>query len=215
MKTKFILTVFIGVLSSAGIASAQQSEQPVIVGNSAHVRVTESTRLVSPPPGAVPSIGEIVVTKDLDVGYGSLSSGRTVRLEFVKRVVPEVQTHGLEFIPAVSRAGSRDIGDTVLISYTGLEDSGMQFFEVIIPASTREGCLASRDFSSALPVGPDRAFMTYDPAANTNTMVWNNVKNSPFPDMPSCRVLLAVSPFRTVDSADYTVWRANYGQTGQ
>ena len=188
MKAKSILSAFIGVLLFAGISNAQ------------HVRAFSGTD---------PSTGWIKKTIRLDQAAVRQERGRPIcylTYKLDRTFLPDSQgddTYGLEILPGASG----DI-DTVLISYTGLEDGDLQFFEAVIPASTREGCLASSDFSGAVPRGPDRARSTYDPESGTQIMVWNNVTNS---RTPSCRVLVVRS---SVNASDYNVWRANYGQTG-
>lgn len=111
--------------------------------------------------------------------------GKTVKIDFVKT--------------------SRDTSQAT-VSYTGLESPGGQLFEAVFAASSHEACLANRDFSSAVPVGPERASLLYDFATDTGTLSWFFPRN----DSANCRVLLVRN---SVDTSDLGVWRTNFGQT--
>ena len=82
----------------------------------------------------------------------------------------------------------------------------MQVFEALIPATTETACFASRDFSTARPVGPDRATVTYDPATNSYELKWTGVRDR----RDTCRVLLVGG---SISATDLAVWQANYGTT--
>ena len=117
---------------------------------------------------------------------GNWGEGKRVKIDFVKT--------------------SKDTTET-LINYSGLENPGGQLFEAVLPAASEEACLASRDFSSAMPVGPERATLKYDPTTDTGILRWSLARN----DSASCRVLLVRN---STDSGDYAVWRTNFGLTG-
>ena len=198
MKAKFVITAFIGILSLAGSASAQ------------HVRVFSGNTEISPSSGN----GGVWKTLSMDLPADT-RQGRTIRLAFKEVDNIGGQGHGLEFISAAGRGASR-IGGTVVIHFTGLEAApDLQFYEAVIPARTREACLASRDFSSAVPIGPDRAYATFDPVTGRPVMVWDNLKQDQFQGAPTCRVLLAVSASGSpdADGADFLVWQRNFGGT--
>ena len=83
----------------------------------------------------------------------------------------------------------------------------MQVFEAVIPAPTEAACFASRDFSMARPVGPDRATVVYDAATSSYKLQWTQVKDR----RDSCRVLrVGTSP----SAGDLAFWQANYGASG-
>jgi len=82
----------------------------------------------------------------------------------------------------------------------------MQVFEALIPVATEAACFDSRDFSTARPVGPDRASVTYDPATNSYQLKWTGVRDR----RDTCRVLLVGG---SIAATDLAVWQANYGTT--
>ena len=98
--------------------------------------------------------------------------------------------------------------ETGTIKYTGLEAPGVQVFEAVIPAATEAACFASRDFSMARPVGPDRASVVYNHATSSYELRWTQ----PREPRDSCRVLLVGRSSGGTDLAD---WQANYGSGGR
>ncbi len=97
--------------------------------------------------------------------------------------------------------------DGVTIRYTGLENRRAQIYEAFLYATTDAECLASRDFTTAVLVGPERATLIHDRRTGTNTLRWI-VENE---RKDTCRVLLVRSG---VDSSDLAVWQSNYGNSG-
>ena len=98
-------------------------------------------------------------------------------------------------------------GDVIHASFPDSPDRNFVIFEAVLPATTEAGCLASMDFSSAVPADPNRASAIYDPQSE----LWH-LKNSNTGSVPLCHVLLANGD-GTVDAADYAVWRTNFGRT--
>ncbi|HEX6125409.1 MAG TPA: hypothetical protein VFZ23_08540 [Pyrinomonadaceae bacterium] len=89
------------------------------------------------------------------------------------------------------------------------ESPGRNFviFEAMLPASTEAECLATTDFSTAVPADPVRATIFYNPASG----LWY-LKNSNSTGLqPPCRAVLADGG--RVDAADYVVWRSQLGST--
>ena len=120
---------------------------------------------------------------------------------------------GTTFVPASDSDGF----DIVTVSYTGLEDGSVRFLMATIPATTRDECFASRDLSTAVPVGQETAYSTYDPETNTTTHVWlyglkNTSQTGGSASKPSCKLMLAMSGGR-VDAADYILWRSSSNET--
>jgi hypothetical protein len=149
------------------------------------------------------------------LSFAGVSSGQSHRLTFPDAVINNLNSGGQLFTEALYGEGKKvkidfvkTSKDTVeaIVNYTGLESPGSQIVEAVLPASSHEACLASRDFSRAVPVGPDRATFRYDPQTATGTLSWFLARN----DSASCRVLLVRS---SSDSGDYAVWRTNFGQT--
>ena len=101
---------------------------------------------------------------------------------------------------------TRDAAEA-LITYTGLESPNARLFEAVLPASSPEECLANRDFSSAVPVGPERALLMYDPESTSGYLRWFLRQN----DSSNCRVLLVRN---SADTTDLAVWRTNFGAGG-
>jgi hypothetical protein len=202
MKAKFILTAFIGMLLFAGIATAQ------------HVKVISGETLIIPSPDTPQGGVWKTLTMDIPAGRqnGRLSTYLTYKLA---RVAPPAasghQTYGLEFLGGVVVGASRDYPtETISFYYNDIEyQDNIQFFEAVIPETTREGCLESTDFSNAMPIGPDRARMTYDPDTNTNTAILQFAMLDGSVRSQSCRTVLAVGPGGSVDSAAWqaTEWR--------
>ena len=83
----------------------------------------------------------------------------------------------------------------------------MQVFEALIPAATEAACFASRDFSMARPVGPDRASVVYDAGTGSYKLQWTGVRDK----KDSCRVLLVG---QSLSATDLAAWQANYGAGG-
>jgi hypothetical protein len=98
--------------------------------------------------------------------------------------------------------------ETTVVNFPSPAGRNFVIFEAVIPASTAAECMASRDFSNAVPVSPDRAAAIYDPV----TLTYYLRNTSPIETRPSCKVLIARAA--GVDTSDLNVWRANYGATG-
>lgn len=121
---------------------------------------------------------------------GPAGEGKKVKIDFVK----------------TDAFASVETG-TATISYTGLENTEPVIYEAVVRATSAEECLASRDLSTAVPVGADRATLTFDRESNTSVLRWfgGRVRDS------GCRVLLVRD---SVNASDLAVWRANYGANG-
>lgn len=81
--------------------------------------------------------------------------------------------------------------------------------EAFFRTETEEECVAIRDFSTAVPVPPDRASMIYDPAGGVFRL---KNSNSPAPRSSNCRVLILDDG--KVDGNDFLIWQRNVGSAG-
>ena len=109
----------------------------------------------------------------------------------------------LTFSEAISPSGV----PTGTVTFTGLEGPELQVFEAQIAARTEAGCFASRDFSTARAVSPERANVSYDSGTGSYKLQWTGVRDK----RDSCRVLLVG---QSVASTDLAVWQSNYGVGG-
>jgi hypothetical protein len=104
----------------------------------------------------------------------------------------------------------RPTGDVEVFKakFPAADNRQLVIFEAVLPALSEAACFASQDFSSAQPVGVDRASVVYDGATSSYNVRWTNVRES----RGSCRVLL-VGGDADVDAADLTIWRSTFGST--
>lgn len=109
------------------------------------------------------------------------------------------QTVGLSVVPS----GKNEI---TTVEFNAPADRHFVIFEAVLPARSAAECFASRNFSSAVPVGPERASTVYDPTTGFFYLRNSNAAES----SDSCRVIIARS---TVGLDDLTMWRARYGST--
>jgi hypothetical protein len=109
------------------------------------------------------------------------------------------QVVGLSVVPS---------GDTELsiVKFRAPADRNFLIFEASPRARSTAECFAATDFSSAVPVGPDRAAAIYDPG----TGVWYLKNTNTAGPAESCKVLLVKS---SVDTTDLTMFRARFGQS--
>jgi len=98
--------------------------------------------------------------------------------------------------------------ETTVVNFPSPAGRNFVIFEAVIPASTAAQCMASRDFTNAVPVSPDRATVIYDPV----TLTYYLRNTAPIETRPSCKVLIVRAA--GIDTSDLNVWRANYGATG-
>lgn len=92
--------------------------------------------------------------------------------------------------------------------FPAADNRHLVIFEAVLPVFSEAACFASHDFSSAQPVGIDRASVAYDATTSSYNVAWANVRES----RGSCRVLL-VGGDADVDAADLTIWRSAFGST--
>ena len=93
------------------------------------------------------------------------------------------------------------------ITFTGLEVPDLQIFEAIVPVSSDEECLATRELVNPRLLGPTRATLVYNSATSSYTLQWIIPKER----SASCRVLkIAASASST---SGYNTWRTNFGRT--
>ena len=98
--------------------------------------------------------------------------------------------------------------ETVTLSFSGPANATFFIYEARPQASSTTQCLASTDFSSAVPVGPDRVSVSFDPSMST----WYLRSTSPLGTVDSCSVLLV--RHSSVDAHDYIAWRrARFSET--
>lgn len=191
---KAILMAIIGTLSLAGIGMAQER----VIGNDQQAREGERT-------GSCCTISEIVVTKNLDS-----SSAAFAHIGFARSDARGSQASELEFLGGVRIGAALDrTTETIQLYYNDITyPDELQFLEVVVPAKTSSACFENSDFSRAMPIGPDRAGMTYDPNTNTNAarlelgFIDGSVRGVSW----MCRTILAVRPGESVDSA---VWQVS------
>jgi hypothetical protein len=105
------------------------------------------------------------------------------------------QELGLEIVPAAESPARRD---TMVITYTELEDRPVQFYEAALPADSEGGCFASRDFTGAQPIPPDRVSQTFGEGKKVVIVFIKTDRRGP------CNVIFG----RTVSSGlvDVAVW---------
>ena len=112
------------------------------------------------------------------------------------------QELGFNVVPASPTTGGRE---AVVITYTQLVDTEVQLFEADLPATTRAACLASRDFTSAVPIPPDRVSQISGEGKKAVIVFTKSSAVGP------CSVIVGRSG---VNLDDFNVIRANFGQTG-
>ena len=97
---------------------------------------------------------------------------------------------------------------TGTVTYTGLENPGLQIFESVVTASSEGVCFASDGFATARAVGPDRATLAYDRATGIYKVTWKLGRDR----KNTCRVLrVGTSP---ISNGDLAMWQSNYGTGG-
>jgi hypothetical protein len=121
-------------------------------------------------------------------------------------------SQGLPSVPVYSmvidrRSDSSEI-NTVVIQYTGLESPNPLILEAVVPAATEAACLANRDFSTAVPVGTERATLAYDAVTSTYRLQWSGLDRD---TRVNCRVLIVRSG---IAAGDLAMWQSNYGAGG-
>jgi hypothetical protein len=119
--------------------------------------------------------------------------------------VARAQTEGLRlmFTETVDLSGK----DTVTISFTGLENSGLRIYEALPPGPV-DACFETTDFSNARLVSLDRASLVYDTASATYKLRWITKRDT----RDTCRVLIVRDG--AVDGRDFLVWQRNLGSSG-
>lgn len=115
------------------------------------------------------------------------------------------QTEGLKlkFIETVDSTGK----DTMTISFSGLENTGLRIFEALPPGPV-ETCFEATDFSNARAVSLDRASLVYDTASSMYKLQWITKRET----RDTCRVLIVRD--ETVDGGDFLIWQRNLGSSG-
>lgn len=127
---------------------------------------------------------------------GQATADPRPRIEPVSHQI-EVHMHVI-----VNRSSS-SANETVVYGYRGIESPNAQFYEADIRASTPDACIGTTDFSTAVPVGPERASLTFDRETGVNNLQWSLATSG----SGGCRVLLV----RSADgSDDYNIFRGHY-----
>ncbi|HKP70773.1 MAG TPA: hypothetical protein VJV05_15905 [Pyrinomonadaceae bacterium] len=113
-------------------------------------------------------------------------------------------TEAQSYTRSTSADGERE---TITLSFAAPANANFVVYEARPQVSSAAQCFASTDLSSAVPVGPDRVTVSFDPVKGVFYLRNTNALG----DADSCSVFLARS---SSDSADYVVWRrTNYGPT--
>ena len=116
----------------------------------------------------------------------------------VTAVGSNAQTLGISIIPSNDK-------EVIVANFPAPADRRFVIFEAILPVRSAAECMASRDFTNAVPVNDDRAVTVFDPT----TATWF-LRNTTTPGSAEvCSVLLVKS---SVDTTDFTMWRARFGQ---
>ena len=112
------------------------------------------------------------------------------------------QELGLNVVPASPGTGGIE---ALVITYTKPEDSDVQLFEADLPATTQAACLATRDFTGAVPIPPDRVRQMYGEGKKVIIVFAKTSAVGP------CSVIVGRNG---VNLDDFNVIRANFGQSG-
>jgi hypothetical protein len=112
------------------------------------------------------------------------------------------QELGLNVVPA---SPSTDGREALVMTYTKLVDTEVQLFEADLPATTQAACLASRDFTGAVPIPPDRVRQIYGEGRKVVIVFTKSSGVGP------CSVIVGRNG---VNLDDFNVIRANFGQSG-
>ena len=115
----------------------------------------------------------------------------------------------------IYRLSTTSDGDREVITASFSAPSSAMFvaYEVKPLVSTAAQCFASTDFSSAVPVGADRAAISMEPSTGTGTGTTFFLRNTNSPSLEdSCSVIILRS--LSGDARDFILWRARYGSTG-
>jgi hypothetical protein len=107
------------------------------------------------------------------------------------------QVQGLSLTPS----GDKEI---VVVKFRAPADANFLIFEAKLPARTAEECMASTDFSSAVPALNSAG--VYDPITATWYLKNSNTNST----KDSCTVIIMRS---SANSGDLALWRAHYGST--
>ena len=98
-------------------------------------------------------------------------------------------------------------GETVNVTFTGLENPNMRVFESVVPASSEAECHSSNEFPNPRVLGPDEARLVFDRATSSYKFEWLTHLDRQL----SCRV---VRVGEAGGAADLNLWRSNYGASG-
>jgi hypothetical protein len=112
------------------------------------------------------------------------------------------QELGWELVPASESPVGKE---TLVITYTQLEDSTVQLYEASLPATTQAACLASRDFTSGVPIPPDRVSQFYSGGKKVVIAFVKTERVGP------CSVIFGRSG---TNLNDFNFVRANFGAEG-
>ena len=123
---------------------------------------------------------------------------------FVFAVVAQAQTSAtrMTFSQGVDASGR----ESVVITYTGLENPNLQLFEAVISTSG-DTCFDNYNFANVRPADPDTASVSYDPATGTYKVRWTPRREN----RGSCKALLGGDG--TADGADFLVWQRTFGSS--
>jgi hypothetical protein len=124
-------------------------------------------------------------------------------IAFVATVGAQTEGLKLRFIETIDSSGK----DTMTISFTGLENTGLRIFEALPPGPV-EACFEATDFSNARTVSLDRASLVYDTASSMYKLQWITKRET----RDTCRVLIVRDG--TVDGGDFLIWQRNLGSSG-
>src|SRR5687767_15122482 len=106
----------------------------------------------------------------------------------------------------VTHPGQDD--ELVEVGFPAAANSNFRLLETSFPARTDAECVANQDFSTATPVGSDRATIGYFPSSG----LWHLNNTYRGRTTVECHALLADGD-NTVNAADYTTWRSRFGSS--
>lgn len=110
-------------------------------------------------------------------------------------------TIGINVIPATAQ---NDRTETVVITYTQLENRFVYLYETVPPATSDAECVGATDFTNLVPIPPERTAQVWGEGKKVVIVFTKTSRMGP------CHVIVGRSD---TTASDFNYWRSNFGRT--